>query len=499
MTELELTLRARYPLVALETPEEARALAALHQLATALGKTLVPWSFASGLGGDPSLKDPLTALETIRRSPERAIYALCDLSAFFGNPGVVRALREAAAESTRTAKSLVLVSPSLRLPPELLSETTIVEFPAPDAQAIAALVDQAARMAPGGAAIDGLAKERLVTAGLGLTAPELANALSKALVLHRQLDFRAADVVAAEKRQIVKKQGLLEFVPPEAELAGVGGLGALKDWLGKRRLAFEPAAREFGLPEPRGLLLVGAPGCGKSLMAKAVASAWQLPLLRLDLGKVLAGVVGQSEANLRAALSLAESISPCVLWVDELEKGISGAGKGGASDGGVSGRLLGSFLTWLEEKRKPVFLVATANDPRALPPELVRKGRFDETFFVDLPDAEARAAIWRIHLERRRRLPEQFDLEALAALSAGYSGAEIEQALIDGLYAAFDAGRALEQTDLEAAIAQTVPWSRGADAALEALRAWARLAARPADDSRPAAGGELVAFPSRRE
>lgn len=499
MTELELTLRARYPLVALETPEEARALAALHHVASSLGKALVPWSFASGLGGDPALKDPLAALEAIRRSPDRAIYALCDMGAFFGNAGVVRLLRETAAESTRTSKSLVLVGPSLKLPPELLAETTLVAFPAPDAEAIAAMVDQAARMAPGASAVDGIAKSRLVTAALGLTAPELANALSKALVLHRTLDGRAADVVAAEKRQIVRKQGLLEFVEAEAELAGVGGLGALKGWLAKRRLAFEPAAREFGLPEPRGLLLVGAPGCGKSLMAKAVAKAWQLPLLRLDLGKVLAGVVGQSEANLRSALSLAEAISPCVLWVDELEKAIAGAARGGASDGGVSGRLLGAFLTWLEEKRSPVFLVATANDPQALPAELVRKGRFDETFFVDLPDLKAREAIWRIHLERRRRLPEQFDLEGLAALTAGFSGAEIEQALIDGLYAAFDEGRALEQADLEVAVATARPWSRGAEAALEGLRAWAAKSARPADAPAPAAGGGIVAFPGRRE
>ena len=238
--------------------------------------------------------------------------------------------------------------------------------------------------------------------------------------------------MTAEKQQIIRKSGLLEFYDNSERMENVGGLDVLKEWLRKRVRAFGDEARAFGLPEPKGILLVGVQGCGKSLVARSVANAWRLPLLRLDVGRLFASLVGSSEENLRQAIRVAESISPVVLWVDEIEKGFSGVGSSNVSDAGTAARVFGSFITWLQEKQKPVFVIATANDVSQLPPELVRKGRFDEIFFVDLPSAQERVDIWRIHLLKRNRDPGQFDLGVLAMASEGLSGAEIEQAVIAG-------------------------------------------------------------------
>jgi SpoVK/Ycf46/Vps4 family AAA+-type ATPase len=284
--------------------------------------------------------------------------------------------------------------------------------------------------------------------------------------------------MAAEKRQILRKTGVLEYFDQGEAIGDVGGLDALKAWLAKRVNAFGARARDFGLPEPRGLLLVGVQGCGKSLVAKAVASQWKLPLLRMDVGKLMGSLVGASEANIRQALQMAESLSPVILWVDEIEKGFAGAG--GAGDGGTAARVLGTFLTWLQEKEAPVFVIATANDLSRLPPEMLRKGRFDETFFVDLPQAAERRAILEIHLKKRKRLVADFDLAALAAACDGFSGAEIEQGLIDALYDAFDRGRPLTTDDVLKAFGSTVPHSRTMSDSIAQLRDWARDKARAA-------------------
>jgi SpoVK/Ycf46/Vps4 family AAA+-type ATPase len=264
-------------------------------------------------------------------------------------------------------------------------------------------------------------------------------------------------------------------------MANVGGLSALKRWLDERSGAFSARAREFGLPEPKGLLLLGVQGCGKSLTAKAIAGLWRHPLLRLDVGAVMNAYVGSSEENMRKAIHVAESLSPCILWLDEIEKAFSGTGGGGGdADGGTTARVFATFLTWMQEKTRPVFVIATANSIDQLPPEMLRKGRFDEIFFVDLPSKEEREEIFRIHLARRGRNPQAFDITALAAASEGTSGAEIEAAVVEALWKAFPEERDVRQEDLLSSLKETVPLSRTMAESIEALRGWARHRARPA-------------------
>jgi len=328
--------------------------------------------------------------------------------------------------------------------------------------------------------LDEQGREQIVKAALGLTLSEAENVFAKALVLNSALDADDVEVVLAEKEQIIRKSGILEFFSAQEQFAEIGGLDSLKDWLKKRGKAFSEAARDFGLPEPKGCLLIGVQGCGKSLSAKAVAGLWKLPLLRLDVGSVFGGVVGSSEQNMRRAIRLSESIAPCILWLDELEKGFAGTQSSSFSDAGTTARVFGSFITWLQEKTCPVFVIATANDVAALPPELMRKGRFDEIFFVDLPSAGEREDIFRIHLAKRDRDPDNFDLEALARASGGFSGAEIEQAVISALYDAFDQDRTVTQEDLINNLRNTVPLSETRKEDIDALREWAQNRARAA-------------------
>jgi SpoVK/Ycf46/Vps4 family AAA+-type ATPase len=283
----------------------------------------------------------------------------------------------------------------------------------------------------------------------------------------------------ADKEQAVRKEGILEFCRPAVGFGDVGGLEGLKAWFAKRRQAFDPAGRRFGLRPPRGVVLVGVPGCGKSLTAKALAAEWGVPLLRLDLGKVYASLLGESEARLRRALATAEAVSPCILWIDELEKAFSGLGQ--ARDSGVAKRLFGTFLTWLEDRKAAVFVAATANDIQRLPPEFTRKGRFDEVFFVGLPGEPERQGILRIHLTRRRRDPAHFDLPALAQVSKGYTGAEIEAAVVAGLYRAFaDGPRELADADIRTALGESPPLSKSRARELTYLQQWAASNARAA-------------------
>jgi len=304
-----------------------------------------------------------------------------------------------------------------------------------------------------------------------------------------RLDASAARTILQEKRQIVRKCGVLEFVDADADLDRVGGLELLKAWLGTRARAFSARARGFGLPAPRGVLLVGVQGCGKSLCAKAVSRSWNLPLLRFDLGRVFGSLVGSSEENVRRAIAVAESVAPAILWIDEIDKGFAGVQSSGASDGGTTARVLSTLLTWFNEKTRPVFVVATANDVTQLPPELLRKGRLDELFFVDLPTAEERAQVLAIQLARRGRVPDAFDLPQLARLAPGFSGAELEEAVISGLYDAFGQGVELTTAHLATALRETVPLSRTMSERLEALRSWADGRARPASRRGEASSG----------
>ena len=296
-----------------------------------------------------------------------------------------------------------------------------------------------------------------------------------------RLTEKELDVVLSEKKQLIRRNGILDYVEESTTLESVGGLDELKRWLCQRSNAFSESAREYGLPQPKGMLILGVPGCGKSLIAKTTAQLWGLPLLRLDMGRVYDGsTVGRSEANLRNALKTAESISPAILFIDELDKAFAGGAGSGDSDGGTSSRIFGSFLTWMQEKTSPVFVMATANRIDRLPGEFLRKGRFDEIFFVDLPTPNERSEIFKIHLDQRNRPLDRFDTDQLAKVSDGFSGAEIEQALISAMYEAFAQAREFNQLDIIAAIKSTLPLSRTMSEQVAALRDWARQRARPA-------------------
>jgi AAA+ superfamily predicted ATPase len=490
--ELDVYIRARYTLLWVVTPEEQRALQELVALAEEQRKPLWLWSATSGVvnsatpqRADSTKRDPLALLNAIIDDREAGIWVLRDFHPFLRDHGVVRRLREAAFSLEASAKTIILLGPVLKIPPELEKEITVVDFALPTAAQIDRQLDQIINASGqhGGiqVSLDRRQRGRLVQACLGLTASEAANAIAKAIVqAGGRLDGDAIEAVTAEKQQIIRKSGLLEFYASEDRLNDVGGLEVLKEWLRKRVRAFSDEARAFGLPEPKGILLVGVQGCGKSLVAKSVANSWRLPLLRLDVGRLFSSLVGSSEENLRTAIRVAESIAPVVLWVDEIEKGFSGVGSSNVSDAGTAARVFGSFITWLQEKKAPVFVIATANIVNQLPPELVRKGRFDEIFFVDLPNAAERAEIWRIHLAKRNRDTSQFDLNTLAMASDGLSGAEIEQAVIAGLYEAFDKNRPLQMGDLLDVLQETVPLSQMMQEEINALRSWARQRARQA-------------------
>ncbi len=484
-SELDVYTRARYPLLWLVTAEEKRALAAVESMARSQRKRLLIWSLTTGVTNsatptrpDAGKRDALALLSAILEDAEPGIWVLCDFHPLLRDNAVVRRLREVAFALKASNKTVILLGGVLKIPPEIEKEVTVVDFDLPTAgvleQMLGRVESDLARSGRVPVDLDKRTRVRLVQACLGLTEGEAENAIAKAIILaDGRLDGAAVEAVTAEKQQIIRKSGLLEFYASNEQLGSVGGLVVLKEWLRKRVRAFGAEARAFGLPEPKGILLVGVQGCGKSLVAKSVANSWRLPLLRLDVGRLFQSLVGSSEENLRTAIRVAESIAPVVLWVDEIEKGFSGVGSSNVSDAGTAARVFGSFITWLQEKKAPVFVIATANDVTQLPPELVRKGRFDEIFFVDLPDASERRDIWSIHLGKRNRDPEAFDLHTLAMASDGLSGAEIEQAIIAALYDAFDQGRPLSMGDLLEVLQTTVPLSRMMDEQIAALRAWA--------------------------
>ncbi len=493
--ELDIYIRARYSLLWVVTPEESRALAEIEALATRQRKTLYLWSVTTGIvnpalpnRADTSLRDPISLLSSIINHEGPGIWVLRDFHPFMRDHSVVRRMREAAFTLKSSNKTIILLGPVLNIPTELEKEISVIDFSLPTREQLQEQVEHITDTADAHenmtVQLDRREQARLVQACLGLTSDEAANAIAKAIIqADGRLDRGAIEAVTSEKQQIIRKSGLLEYYRSDERLATVGGLNVLKEWLRKRVRAFSEEARAFGLPEPKGILLVGVQGCGKSLVAKSVANSWRLPILRLDVGRLFSSLVGSSEENLRGAIRLAESIAPVVLWVDEIEKGFSGVGSSNVSDAGTAARVFASFITWLQEKRAPVFVIATANTVTQLPPELVRKGRFDEIFFVDLPDASERTEIWRIHLAKRNRNPENFDLQTLSMTSDGLSGAEIEQVVIAGLYEAFDQSRPLEMNDLLDVLQETVPLSMMMEEEIDALRDWSNQRARRASNS----------------
>lgn len=498
--EVETLIRARYPILYVQSSEEARLQGVIAEIAQRRQKQLYEWSCSVGLlpsgtsiqaskAKNSPTREPVAALDFIVDHPEPAIFLFKDLHPFLSraNHTVIRRLKEIALHLKNSFKTIIIVAPILDIPPELEKEITVLNFPLPTREELNGLLskilEDVKRYKNVQIDLDDFGRERLLQAALGLTLGEAENVFAKIIVKDQRLSGDDVNEVFTEKQQIVRKNGLLEYCSVEETLSDVGGLAVLKDWLGKRGLAFSDEARDFGLPMPKGILLVGAQGCGKSLCAKAVASLWQMPLLRFDMGRMFGSLVGSSEENVRRAIQVAESVAPAILWVDEIDKAFAGTQSSGSTDGGTGARVFATFLTWLNEKKKPVFVVATANDISHLPPELLRKGRLDEIFYVDLPETAEREEIFRIHIQRKGRDAHNFDLPRLAAASEGFSGAEIEEAINSGLYEAFYARMDLTNDHIMRALAETAPLSRTMAEQMERQRAW--VAGRARDASRP--------------
>ncbi len=491
--ELNILIQAQYPLIYLVTPEEERseqAIAALAQLKPQ--RRVYTWTVTRGIveHGQPrtltqhNTVSPEAAIEWVIRQQHPGIYIFKDLHPFIDSPATTRWLRDAIAGFKGTQKTIILMSPVQQIPIELEKEVVVLDYPMPSmAELDEVLSAQLEQSRARRTTTD--AREKLLKAALGLTLDEAQKVYRKAQVTAGRLTESEVEIVLSEKKQLIRRNGILEYIEVDETIDSIGGLEELKLWLQQRSNAFTERAREYGLPQPKGMLILGVPGCGKSLIAKTTSRLWSLPLLRLDMGRVYDGsMVGRSEANLRNALKTAESISPAILFIDEMDKAFAGSSGSSDSDGGTSSRIFGSFLTWMQEKTSPVFVMATANRVERLPGEFLRKGRFDEIFFVDLPNAEERRQIFKIHLGKRRRDIDRFDLEQLANVCDGFSGAEIEQAIVAAMYEAFaQQGREFTQLDIIAASRATMPLSKTMTEQVTALREWARQRARPAASS----------------
>jgi len=511
--------RAGYAALYLVSAEDMRSQKEIKAAAHELGRKLFVWTFGKGIVEDggkttnpiedtalpPGLLDALTKKTAGKLTiPEKSIVVLRLFHHFLDDPLIQSALLDIIPDYKTTQRMLVVLTPVTKLPLELEKEFALVETQLPGPEQIMDVLD---------GIIDGSGlkgdlvpsperKEELIESALGLTTSEAENAMSLSLIrprIEKSKEIWDPRIVMEEKCLALKKTGLLEYVPvAPAGLQEVGGLHNLKAWLSKRKNAFTQKAKDFGLPAPKGIILVGPPGCGKSLTAKAASSELGMPLLRLDMGKMFGSLVGQSEANIRTALQVAEAISPCILWVDEIEKGTAGSNSG--MDSGVGARVMGTILTWMQEKKSPVFVFATANDVSGIPPELLRKGRFDEMFSVDLPNKEERMEILQIHIRKKNRQhlvsSGKLSLERLAGeCSEGFTGAEIEAAINEAMYAAFDASKDLNEFDLINAFDNTQPLSKTMAEKIANIRKWCAVRTRPANAAAaeaPAAGGRAV-------
>lgn len=506
-------LRARFSFLSIATWEEERVFQDLCMVCEdeELIKTkrhVYRWAVTTGMKtGTGEIKKqsrtPLEALAVIEQVDQPAVFILKDFHVYLDpdnrqyDQTIVRKVRDLVSiiEKSAVPKNVIFVSPTFHIPFELQKDVVIVDYDLPSFNEIKRVLDQIIEANRNNKRISielsNEEEEKLIRAALGLTVREAENAFALSMVTDGKLNIESVDHVLKEKQQIIQKTGLLEYVKAELNMEDVGGLENIKSWLHKRDNSWLESAEQYGLPAPKGLLITGVPGCGKSLIAKATSSYWRLPLLKLDMGKIFSGIVGSSEENMRKAIQTAEAIAPAILWIDEIEKGLSGTNSSG--DSGTSTRIFGTLLTWMQEKKKPVFVIATANNIEALPPELMRKGRFDEIFFVDLPTYKERKVIFRIHLARRltsEKVRGQFavdetTLHRLAELTEGFIGSEIEHVVITALFEAFSEQRAIEMMDLEKAIEQTIPLAVTQAEQIRSLREWANLravAATPRQD-----------------
>lgn len=493
--QLRDMLRAYYPVIYMTSFEYDRAKQKISGVAKSLNKGygIYEWNSVNGLVQKTQdgmkriedCEDPEQLLSYILKrhaSDDSEIYILEDFHEYIDERNVKVLLRQLAETLRFYRKHLIIVSSVFVLPIELEKYITVIDIGLPgraDLELVLANVADSSK-----AVIEDGLRKKLVDAALGMTVMEADLAFCLAAVKNN-LNSDAPATVAREKEQIIKKSGLLDYYQVNEDLRNIGGMPILKSWLEKRKLAYDFKAQLWHLPEPKGLLLLGVPGCGKSLTAKSISSLWNMPLLRLDIGKVFQGLVGSSEENIRRAIATAEAVAPCVLWIDEIEKGLSGVRSSGETDGGTTSRIFSTILTWMQEKTKPVFVVATANNIQMLPPELLRKGRFDEIFFVDLPNEQDRQSIWEIHLSKMGQDPRVLCIDKLAKESVGFNGAEIEECVKEAMFSAYTENPYNPQLRIKHlldAIKETVPLSTTMKDQIDYLRKWSKTRAKQAGD-----------------
>ena len=496
-------LRARFPYIYIATYEEERAVKFIKEIVTNKLQIKVPrevfiWTQAAGLKTEErnisNISSPLKLIEYIEKYEKDSLFILYDFHVFFGNKQrpadntVIRALRDLipVLKTNSVRKNIIFISPELIIPDSLQKDIAIFDFPLPSMEEIKIRLN---KMINANKKIDTSSlteedKDKLCKAALGLTMQEAENAFALAMVQGNDLSVKDINIILSEKMQVIRKTGMLEYVQSNLGIDDIGGLDNLKKWLVKRSDSWSERAKKYCIPAPKGVLITGIPGCGKSITAKAMSSIWQLPLLRLDIGKIFSGIVGSSEENMRKAIATVEAVAPSILWIDEIEKGLNGTSS--YNDSGVSSRIFATFLTWMQEKTAPVFVIATANNINRFPPEIVRKGRFDEIFFVDLPSFKERMEIFRVHLRKRLKNDEvcikikhnnEEIIKKLAIATEGFIGSEIEQIVISALYDAFFENRPLEFSDFEKAISNTVPLSSTQKEQILAIREWANVRA----------------------
>ena len=486
-TDFELLLRARYPLIYIPTREEERVEGAIALCAKQGNRSVYIWDFVDGYQGNPNdagfgKRNPVQALELIEKLPASvsAIFVLRDFYRFLDDVAVARKLKNLARLLKSQPKNVVILSPQITIPDDLSEVLTVIDFPLPTGAEIRLELERL--MGATGHSLEGRVLDDLVRSCQGLSMERIRRVLARAIATHGELQPDDVDLILEEKRQTIRQTQILDFYPATERISDIGGLDNLKEWLLRRGSSFSEKARQYGLPYPRGLLLVGIQGTGKSLTAKAIAHHWHLPLLRLDVGRLFAGLVGESESRTRQMIQLAEALAPCILWIDEIDKAF--AGMDGRGDSGTTSRVFGTFITWLAEKTSPVFVVATANNIAALPPEMLRRGRFDEIFFVGLPSQDERKEIFSVHLGRLRpHNLKSYDLGRLAYETPDFSGAEIEQILVEAMHIGFSQNRDFTSEDVLEAASQIIPLARTAQEQIQALQQFAadgkaRLASR---------------------
>ena len=476
--ELILLLKARYPIIYINTIEEDRVEYVIRKhIKASLNRSIYSWDFVDGYTNNPNnegfaKRNPLQALELIERltSETPALFLLKDFNRFLTDISISRKLKNVSRILKLQPKTIIIIGSEFQIPKELQDLITVLQFNLPLESEIN---QELTRLVTSlNLKIDQQLFESLTRACQGLSLERIRRVLSKIIATHKTIDEKSIDVLLSEKKQIISQTEILEYWAVNERIDDIGGVDKLKEWLKKRKTSFGLKASNYGLPTPRGLLLVGIQGTGKSLTAKAIASEWQLPLLKLDVGKLFGGIVGESESRLRQMIDVAETLSPCILWIDEIDKAFSNSDNKG--DSGTSNRVLATFISWLSEKTKPVFVVATANNVDMLPLEIIRKGRFDEIFFLDLPEFNEREQIFKIHIQEfRPNSWKLFDYTKLAQLSETFSGAEIRQSVIEAMYHAFDEEREFTTDDICIALNELIPLAQLENNQTLKLQNWA--------------------------